>query len=478
MVINSAQMQNAGKEFMLFQGLSMKQESQMSKDSFSAIFNNVTGKNNLFQIKPGMTGQESSLFDRKIFAKQNFGEKQINEKNVADKKIFAEKADLTASKKNSEVPGKAIANTEEPDAEDFIEKAASLLVQVTVTVTVVLSVSMDELKEGMQDLGLNTKDLLQADNRYNLFVNLMAEGDAANLLKDNNLVDMLNTMENQIADILVGSGLMNETFEADFNQCFDSIIEKVDDLFEKMMPITGAVANDSDSNSGKADLNGEETIVVDGIENIKLPEVTVSDQSQDAGTDKQNTESSKKEKQQPIKAEDLSNKFVSHLVESFESRFQQVKVAETQFVPDLREIVNQIMEQVKIHVNNANTSIEIQLTPESLGKVQVSVEDNNGILTARFQAESRVAKEAIESNLVQFKEHLAEQGIKVDSVEVSVGNFDLNGHQFGKNQGQEAESHVKKHFSMEDASFTTGQTEDLKEAAYIDNGTSTVSFKA
>ncbi len=469
MVINSAQMQNAGKEFMFFQGLSAKQESQMGKDSFSAIFNNATGKNSIFIREP----INKPVVNNDGNNKDRFTNQPVNKDKAAVRNIFSEKADPTAKKTKAI----SVADDEE-DTESFIEKAASFLFQITVTVTVVLKVSMDELKDTMQEMGLTGVDLLNPDKRYDVFVNLLAQGDAANLLKDNSLVDLLNTMERQIADIFTEDAVDAESFTKSLTQSMDKILGKTEELFEKMIVSTPVVSGNTADKEVKTSFEYEEVSVADGIENRKLPEVTVSTSSQNDSTGKNDTESSKKEKTEPIKAEDLSGRFVNHLVDSFESRFQQIKVTEVQAMPDLREIVNQIMDQVKIHINNANTSIEIQLTPESLGKVQVSVEDNNGVLTAKFQAENRVAKEAIESSLVQFKEHLAEQGIKVDSVEVSVGNFDLNGHQFGKGQGQEAESHVKKHFSMEDAGYNASQPEDLKEAAYIDNGTSTVSFKA
>ncbi len=478
MVINSALMQNAGKEFMFSQGLSMKNDKSSSADSFSAIFNNVTGRGNLFELnKPQAKLQAADSGNKQIFADKkfdkNFENKSVKSENPSRKDVFSERADLTDEAKTAEV-------TETDEDESFFEKAASFLFQITVTVTVVLSVSMDELKEGMQELGMEPMDLLQADNRYKLFVNLKADGDAINLLKDNSLVDLLNTLENSVADLFTTEGINPSNFEETFKLTVDTVVEKTNEIMKQFMnAVSGNATIPKADNEADIEENGKDIQIIDGIQNDKLPKVEVSTESQNGSTEKNNTESSKKDKTQQIKADDLSQKFVNHLVNSFEARFSSVKVTEIQAMPDIREIVNQILEQVKIHVNNANTSIEIQLTPESLGKVQVSVENNNGIMTAKFQAESRVAKEAIESNLIQFKEHLAEQGIKVDSVEVSVGNFDFTGNQFGKGQHQDTESHVKKHFSLEDVSSIGAEgKEDLKEAAYIDNGTSTVSFTA
>lgn len=97
------------------------------------------------------------------------------------------------------------------------------------------------------------------------------------------------------------------------------------------------------------------------------------------------------------------------------------------------ELFSQIVEHAKVVVNNGGGEMEISLKPEHLGKLQLKVTVENEVVTAKFIAESQQVKEIIESNLGQLKQNLRENGIQVDSIMVSVGNY-----QGGENFGQAA----------------------------------------
>ncbi len=87
------------------------------------------------------------------------------------------------------------------------------------------------------------------------------------------------------------------------------------------------------------------------------------------------------------------------------------------------DIMNQIMEYMKINLKGDVQELELQLHPASLGNVHVQIAAKDGMLTAQFTAQNEVVKAAIESQLIQLKTQFEEQGIKVDSVEVTVGNY-------------------------------------------------------
>lgn len=99
----------------------------------------------------------------------------------------------------------------------------------------------------------------------------------------------------------------------------------------------------------------------------------------------------------------------------------------------MRQIVEQIVRQVKIRVLPETTSMELQLNPASLGRVNLQVSSSGGVSTAVMVVENQIAKEALESQMVTLKESFAEQGLKVSAVEVTVSEFGLK-------QDQESES--------------------------------------
>ena len=62
----------------------------------------------------------------------------------------------------------------------------------------------------------------------------------------------------------------------------------------------------------------------------------------------------------------------------------------------------------------------MQLHPASLGNIKVQLASTEGVLTAIFTTENEAVKAALEAQLVQLKDNFAQQGLKVESVEVNV----------------------------------------------------------
>lgn len=117
------------------------------------------------------------------------------------------------------------------------------------------------------------------------------------------------------------------------------------------------------------------------------------------------------------------------------------EVAEDVQAPEMvmNRIVEQIVRQVRIRVLPETTSMEMQLTPAALGKVNLQVSMTGGVSTASMTVETQAAKEALESQMIQLKEAFTEQGLKVDAVEVTVSEFGLKQDQ-GQGQAQEQQN--------------------------------------
>lgn len=85
-----------------------------------------------------------------------------------------------------------------------------------------------------------------------------------------------------------------------------------------------------------------------------------------------------------------------------------------------REVVDQVINKIKVTDADNLKSIEIKLEPEQLGKLTLKVVMENGVLTAKLIAESEKVKTAIESNISELKDSMLEQGINITAVDVSV----------------------------------------------------------
>ena len=85
-------------------------------------------------------------------------------------------------------------------------------------------------------------------------------------------------------------------------------------------------------------------------------------------------------------------------------------------------VPQQIVEQAKLLQNGQNSEMIIKLNPEHLGELSLKVSVNgNGGVTATFHTDNAQVRAILETSMIQLKQQLNEQGIKVDSVEVQTG---------------------------------------------------------
>ena len=104
-------------------------------------------------------------------------------------------------------------------------------------------------------------------------------------------------------------------------------------------------------------------------------------------------------------------------------------------------IMSQVTESIRVNYSPDTTSMEMQLHPASLGTVNMQIASNNGVVTAHILVQSEAVKAALESQLITLQQTFEEQGQRVEAVEVSVANYDLNrgtGSDAGSDNGQQS----------------------------------------
>lgn len=84
------------------------------------------------------------------------------------------------------------------------------------------------------------------------------------------------------------------------------------------------------------------------------------------------------------------------------------------------DIPAQIVEQARLIRTAENTEMVINLKPEHLGQLTLRVSvSQNGAVNASFYSDNAQVRAAIENSIVQLKQELNDQGLKVDNVQVS-----------------------------------------------------------
>ena len=141
----------------------------------------------------------------------------------------------------------------------------------------------------------------------------------------------------------------------------------------------------------------------------------------------------------------------------------------------VREIANQIMEHIKITIRPEQTNMELQLNPEHLGRVNLTITEKEGMMTAQFTTQSEVAKEAIESQMTALRESLQNQGIKVEAIEVTVSEFG-----FERDRQSEQNGNGEPEKRRKSGNFTVEDTEETapKMADYLNVTDSSVDYSA
>lgn len=136
---------------------------------------------------------------------------------------------------------------------------------------------------------------------------------------------------------------------------------------------------------------------------------------------------------------------------------------------DVQEIMDQIMESMKMKLSDRVTELSMKLHPESLGNVSVVLSAKDGAVSASFAAENEVVKHALETQMIQLKETLLEKGIQVNEIEVKVDTSAFQ-EQYSDQQKGESETAYEEKLGKE-KTRRIFMTEFLEEETDLDEGT-------
>lgn len=274
-----------------------------------------------------------------------------------------------------------------------------------------LNISEEELNTLMQEMNLTDADLLQLDNVKALVLNVNGAQDATALLTDENLYSVMKNVE------------------ADFAQ----IMKEVENTLQ-MNP---------------QELNEAVEVLDENLQvQPKEPEVIVEmdDVSQTKGveTSKTNEESAPREEQSPMQDNNAAT-YTSQQVFARQDSVQNVSTPVASYtVADAQNIMNQIMDFMKVQLNAESTELDMQLHPESLGTLQIRISAKEGIMTAQFTTASEAVKSVLESQMIQLQQQFDQQNIKVEAIEVTVQTHSFESALEQGNERQTAEEDSKR----------------------------------
>ena len=308
-------------------------------------------------------------------------------------------------------------------SKENLEQAVCLLTNVVLFVMDQTQMSFGELNEQLENLGMDWSDLTNLEGIKDFF--LQTKGiDASDLLVDETLNQEFQSFIQEWQDIFA----VQDVPVDEVSQIIDSVDEDLlDDMITThMIPVeetNGEPVTERMPDEGRT-VQDNATIFTDS--NPKEPVITKVNISNDpAGQQNESYSQQDAESttEDTVKVQDVTEtkEVVNPILQNIQDALNEVASTEhTDNVNKPQPVVEQIVEQVRVHMKQDATSMELQLYPEHLGKFQIHVVSKDGVMTARIAAETEQAKQAIENGLANLKEAFEQQDLKVEAVEVMV----------------------------------------------------------
>ncbi len=376
---------------------SVKTGSTDKSESFGDVMNKTKGGSSYNQFQAVASGNSS-----KIAAAPVQGSRKEPVKVQEPVKETAKPQDMTK------------------DQSKAIEEAGE---ELTGEIAEEFGVSKEDVEKAMEELGLSVYDLFDSAKLTQLVLQLNGGQDMTALLTDGNLFDslqnLLGVMQDMKAALAQEMGIEPEDMQSILEDLQNGMTQETEAEAEtedvSKPQITVEVKSGDETVKMAADEKGNTTKVVD-VATAK-PE-TVVEKAPESQRQQQTEEGDGKGQSEESQT---GNLLLNNLSQD-EMQVKEVPFEQTTevFSQQSREIMDQIMDYMRIQLKPGMDQLEMQLHPESLGTVHVQLTSKGGEVTAQFQVQNEAVKAAIESQVTALQESLRAQGVKVEAVQVTV----------------------------------------------------------
>ncbi len=475
--MTSAPVKNAGSLLnYIHTGSCVSSKTSGTDNNFGSAMNKATtGNRNLYEVRPSAAVKSPGTANAVDMSKSTADSRKVTGVN------------------NTEQPQKTGSFEEQADE---ITKAAD---KMKTAIMETLNVSEEDLREAMEILGMDMVSLLDPANLSQLVLTLSGETDSSSLLTNEALFQNLQSLQQM-------AGNLTQDLQQTLSLTPEELTGVMEDVREGMQN-TGNIS--ADEMTGEESVNGngigteekeqrinvdirvngqEASLETDGSGKVtRTVGMTKTDSGDSENTPKQ--ESGRQNSEGKDTGADLSsgnamfNNPLQNRVTVNETGFTQ---STTAYTSNTQEIMDQILSSIKIRITPNVDSLEMQLHPQSLGTVHVQLTNHAGEITALFHVQNEAVKNAVETQMLQLKEVLNEQGVKVEAIEVSVDTrgFESSLWQGQENSGQDAYEQQRRtprriNLASLDAAFEEEATEEeMLAAKMMEANGNTVDFTA
>ena len=328
--------------------------------------------------------------------------------------------------------------------DDVSKSTGDMKDELISTVAEDLNVSEDDLITAMENLGMVWTDLLNQQNLADVAIELNVSVDSTELLLNSDFQNALMDVNQILTDAAVKLGM-------DVNEFTDIVAQMTlvePDEAAALNELAGEALNSTVQTTEEAETADNGTVKADVVTKADAGQTkdnayvvnenavkSVDDDMDAAGSSQDFTGNSDSDGKQAdaegnngiLFAQDTAANVMAELnADDVNADYRPYMSTDT------TELINQIVDNIRLNVSQDTTSIEMQLNPENLGRVYVHLSAKEGTVNAQFTATNEVVKEALEAQIVTLKENLNQAGVKVDAVEITVSS-----HEFERNLEQD-----------------------------------------
>lgn len=363
----------------------------------------------------------------------------------------------TLNKNNTKEISIKTASKNSPTESEVKKITDDISSQIVEKVTDDLDISEDELNNAMQLLGLTAMDLLNPANLSALYCEvtgnasdpqaLVLNADFTALFNDVSQVASENDAQLDLLSQLTASD-DGEILDADIVSSADTPEKTVDSSYdyteasgqnindtadEAVKVYDGGTQDSSYQNSDEGTSSGETGNGITSDE--KTQSKSLADSSFDDSGERVLHHDDDAHSDNSVLHASVSEQLNTDT--SFEMSQSQSRLR-----VDTTDIIRQIVDSMSISNTTEESAINLQLTPESLGRMYINVSQKNSEISARIAVSNEAVKEALQTQMVNLKEALNNSGIRVNEVEITVASheFERNLEQGAANDSRQQES--------------------------------------
>lgn len=385
------------------------------------------------QFSDAMESASASQQEEDVDVAQNSAVKTHAEKNAAQHTGRKEIREADQTEPKPEVSEEEISDEMDAKGEEVIKEIAEQF-----------GVSQEEVLEVMEVLGLSVMDLLSQGNMVTLVAQL-TDMQTVDVLTDENLFAQITEMTATVSDELQ---TVADTLGMSLDQLQTVLEEQMaakDKMQMSQMQVEGVVVEEMPVEEAEVVAVAEP--VESETETEPMPQkeeavTAVANASEDVTMEMGGQQKETAEDEQAL-MQSGQNVQVLKGEMKVDIQGQTTPLFESSMdMEQTRELINQIADYVRVNRSETISSMEIQLHPVELGTVDLQVVAKDGNISARLAVQDETVRAALESQVLQLRETLQQQGLKIDAVEVTVAT-----HEFEQNldqHGREAEENAAK----------------------------------